>query len=107
MESLTPTRKGDELTGGHYVGVPTVAEIVRHAGRKAVVAGAKPVVLLADRAPRTSWAAAANVFAGSTLPGNLLEVITNRYGEFSSDNRTKPTRNDWTTAALIDPLWAN
>ncbi len=33
-QSLTAARKGDELTGGHYVSAPTVAEIVRHAGRK-------------------------------------------------------------------------
>ncbi len=105
-QSLAAVRKGDELTGGHYVSVPTVAEIVRQAGRKAVVAGAKPVVLLADRAPRTSWAAGANVFAGSTLPPNLLEVITNRYRGFPADNGTNPTRNAWTTSALIDPLWA-
>src|SRR5207245_5797910 len=73
-------RKGDALTHGHYVRLPTLAEIVRGAGRKAVVAGAKPVALLADRGQRSF-----TVFAGATLPGSLEEVLTNRYGQFPKE----------------------
>ena len=105
-EALTAVRKGDALTQGHYLRVSTVAEIVRKAGRRAVVAGAKPVALLPDRAPRDSAAQGADVFAGATLPANLLAIITNRYGEFPKDGAANPTRNDWTTQALLDPLWA-
>ena len=105
-EALTAVRKGDALTQGHYLRVSTVAEIVRQAGRRAVVAGAKPVALLPDRAPRDSAAQGADVFAGATLPANLLAIITNRYGEFPKDGAANPTRNDWTTQALLDPLWA-
>src|SRR5437868_7547849 len=53
-ESPDALRRGDELTRGNYLGRRTLAEIVRRAGRKAVVAGAKPVALLADRGQRSS-----------------------------------------------------
>ncbi|HEX2998872.1 MAG TPA: alkaline phosphatase family protein, partial [Armatimonadota bacterium] len=33
-------------------------------------------------------------------------AITNRYGTFPKNDATKPTRNDWTTLALLDSLWA-
>jgi arylsulfatase A-like enzyme len=105
-ESLDAVRKGDELDHGHYVLLPTVAEMVRRAGGKTVVAGAKPIALLADRFSRTSAAGDAVLFAGATLPESLHAVMTNLYGPFPEENATAPTRNDWTTLALIDPLWA-
>src|SRR5207302_612714 len=104
-ETIDAVRKGDQLSNGHYLLVPTIAEIVHQAGRTAVVAGAKPVALLADRAPRSALTTGVNLFAGATLPPNLLSLLTNRYGEFPKDASLEPTRNDWTTSALIDPLW--
>ncbi|MDB6112165.1 MAG: Type phosphodiesterase/nucleotide pyrophosphatase, partial [Pedosphaera sp.] len=106
-EELGIVRKGDELTHGHYLALPTLVEIVRQAGRKTAVAGAKPVALLLDRADRTNANSGANVFAGQTLPADLLERLTNRYGAFPKANDAKPTRNDWTTLALLDSLWAD
>jgi arylsulfatase A-like enzyme len=105
-ESPDTAQKGDTLTHGHYVKLPTLAEIVRGAGRKAVVAGAKPVALLPDRAAGKDGHGGANVFAGSALPKELEATLTNRYGRFPKEGITSPTRNDWTTKALIDPLWA-
>lgn len=106
-ETLSDVRKGDELTHGQYIHLPTVAEIVRGAGYKSVVAGAKPVALLLDRFPRASADAGANLFAGSTLPGNLLQIIVDQYGGFPTELSKNPTRNDWTTSALLNPLWAD
>src|SRR5205814_8773943 len=100
-------RLGDGLTHGHYLGRATLAEIVRKAGGQTATAGAKPVAILADRSLRTSEAMGCNVFGGSTLPPTLLEILTNRYGKFPDATGGPLTRNDWTTKALIDPLWAN
>jgi len=105
-ESAETVRKGDELTHGRYLHLPTLAEIVRGAGGKAAVAGAKPVALLADRAARSTAAAGANVFAGAALPTTLEETLAHRYGPFPKEGKGNPTRNDWTAEALIDPLWA-
>ena len=99
MEELKVVQQGDAALGGHYVGVPTLPEIVRGAKRKAVAAGAKGVILLADRTTGP------NLFAGQTLPAGLLEGITKLHGEFPETVADHPTRNDWTTESLIDPMW--
>src|SRR6266404_5412976 len=105
-EIQSAVRKGDQVAHGHYLRRATLAEIIRGAGRKAVVAGAKPVALLADRGPRTSSANGVNVFAGSTLPADLAATLIDRHGEFPTEDATSPTRNDWTADAFLD-LWAD
>jgi arylsulfatase A-like enzyme len=105
-ETLADVRKGDELSHGQYIRLPTLAEIVRGAGYKSAVAGAKPIALLLDRTPRKSADLGANVFGGLTLPTSLLQIITNQYGPFPKEASKSPTRNDWTTSALLNPLWA-
>lgn len=99
-ESLAAVRKGDTASGGNYVRAATIAEILQRAGRKTLVAGAKGVALLQDRFERGATAPGTTLFAGETLPRNVLERITNVVGAFPETNR-----NDWTTAAVIDPLW--
>ncbi len=42
-------KKGDELSGGKYISVPTIAEIVERAGGRTVIAATKTVGLLLDR----------------------------------------------------------
>src|SRR5216684_1821370 len=46
--------KGDDLSGGKYISVPTVAELVQRAGRGTVIAAAKTVGLLLDRKAGTN-----------------------------------------------------
>src|SRR5689334_11929358 len=87
-ESPATAQKGDKLTHGHYVRLPTLAEIVRGAGGKAVVAGAKPVAFLPDRMAGKDERGGFNVFAGSTLPKELEATLTNRYGSFPKEGLT-------------------
>jgi arylsulfatase A-like enzyme len=105
-ESIEAVRKGDELTRNHYLRRQTLAEIVRQSGRRTMVAGAKPIALLPDRLPRAAWEPGANVYYGNSLPWNLLESLTNRYGAFPADGLTNVTRSTWTTEVMIDPLWS-
>ncbi|HUI08423.1 MAG TPA: alkaline phosphatase family protein [Verrucomicrobiae bacterium] len=44
--------KGDEVSGGHYLLLPTLPETLRGAGRKVVIAGTKPIAVLYDRLHR-------------------------------------------------------
>src|SRR5258706_16346644 len=94
-EGVESVRKADELSGGHYIRVPTLAEVVRQAGRRAVVAGAKPVARRPDRAERNSVKLGANVFSGTTLPPELASSLTNKLGPVPIDTGTNRTRNDW------------
>jgi arylsulfatase A-like enzyme len=105
-------RKGDELTGGHYLGVPTVAEIARQAGYTTAIAGTKPVALLHDRAPeRPEAPRSAIVFAGKTYPASLLAPIAAALNAFPpykpnpADPKPNTEGNRWTTRALLEHLW--
>ncbi|HSU52428.1 MAG TPA: alkaline phosphatase family protein, partial [Candidatus Dormibacteraeota bacterium] len=102
-ETPEAVRKGDELTHGQYLQRQTLAEIIRGAGRRTAVAGAKPIALLPDRSLRSSPEDCADIFAGATLPVALLDVITSKYGPYPKSGAAK---NDWTAKAMIDPLWA-
>ena len=104
-EALATVRKGDELTGGRYLAVPTVAEILQGGGRRTVIAGTKPVALLFDRATRTETSLGVNLFEGKILPESLKGKITVALGEFPRTELTKTNRDRWTTSALIGPLW--
>jgi arylsulfatase A-like enzyme len=104
-EILASVRKGDRITGGHFLKMPTIAEIVRAAGKGTAVAAAKPVGLLPDRSERATSDGGANVFAGATLPKSLESELTNDLGVFPKDTATTRTRNDWTTRALVEHLW--
>ncbi len=77
-EYLDPIRRGDLLSGGRYLAVPTVPEILQAAGMPTVVAGSKGVALLHDRAPRGTNAAqreSINLFRGVTLPRAAMERL--------------------------------
>jgi arylsulfatase A-like enzyme len=111
-EEAETMRKGDEISGGKYLGVMTVAEIARQAGLPTVVAGTKPVALLHDRAPeRPASPRSATVFAGKAYPVNLLGPITAALGEFPAykanpgDPKPNTDGNRWTTRALLEHLW--
>lgn len=77
-EQLDPIRRGDLLSGGHYLGVPTLPELLQAAGVPTVIAGSKGVTLLHDRAPRgtnTAQRASINLFRGMTLPRSALATL--------------------------------
>jgi arylsulfatase A-like enzyme len=125
---LPPTvKKGDELSGGKYVAVPTIADLVERTGARSVIAAAKTVGLLLDRQfsaggdvgalsarhgspPDVKQGTAAplstrvTLFTGQCLPGAALDPITERLGPFPSAHLQKDA---WTTKALTDVLWKN
>jgi predicted AlkP superfamily pyrophosphatase or phosphodiesterase len=105
---LPPTvKKGDELSGGKYIAVPTIADLVERAGARSLIAAAKTVGLLLDRqfGVRGHPAAVNNrvtLFTGQCLPSAALDPITEKLGPFPSAHLEK---DYWTTKALIDVLW--
>jgi arylsulfatase A-like enzyme len=105
-EDFDTVRKSDAVTHGHHVEVPTVAELLHKQGMKTVIAGSKPIALLQDRAERPAGSPDPALFAGRTLPPELLQTINDLHGPFPSSSSRQMTRNDWTTQAMIGPLWA-
>ena len=103
VESSSVVRKGDELSGGKYIAVPTIAELVQRAGARSVITAAKTVGLLLDRHPNHNAANdSATLFAGKTLPEAVLGRFTEKLGPFPSAHLQE---DPWTTKALIDVLW--
>ena len=65
-------KKGDEVSGGKYILVPTIAELVQHAGGRTVIASAKTVGLLLDRQADVGTAKnCVTLFAGKSLPAGI------------------------------------
>src|SRR5437016_8495152 len=85
IESPAAVSRGDEVSGGKFISVPTIAELVQGAGGRTVIASAKTVGLLLDR--HTGIGTAKNcvtLFAGQTLPRDILTPIVAGLGPFSS-----------------------
>ena len=101
---LPPTvKKGDELSGGKYIAVPTIADLVERSGARSVIAAAKTVGLLLDRHPNDVGAKnSVTLFQGKALPSEAIDPISEKLGPFPSAHLQ---RDSWTTKALIDVLW--
>jgi arylsulfatase A-like enzyme len=77
-ENIDAVRRGDLISDGHYLGTATLAETLQQAGIPTITAGAKPVVLLHDRAPKKGSSAQTNsitLFRGQTLPRAVLKSL--------------------------------
>jgi arylsulfatase A-like enzyme len=101
-------KKGDEITGGKYLAAPTIAEIVRGAGRKTAVAGTKSVAILHDR--HAEWVNATSKgltkFAAAPMPAGLRGETLRLLGPFLTESgKTSDERNTYATRALTEILW--
>jgi arylsulfatase A-like enzyme len=108
IEAPAAVRRGDEVSGGHYLGAPTVAEILHAHGLRTVIAGAKQVALLHDRSTRPADPASSPVlYEGATLPDTLAARLTASLGAFPPipPDQHKAARDAWTTSAVIGELW--
>lgn len=94
-------RKGDEVSGGNYLSVPTVPELVRAAGGHTVIAATKTIGLLLDRHCETSQAGAL-LSAGEAVPRELGAQLNAALGPFPKAHREQDV---WTTKALTEFLW--
>ena len=102
VENAGVVRKGDQLSGNKYLGIPTIAELIHQQGGKTAIATAKTVGLLFDR--HADGRTGQNIFAGESLPHDGVTEIVKRLGAFPS--ATQPAGRDaWTTKVLTDCLW--
>jgi arylsulfatase A-like enzyme len=103
VETPGAVQKGDELSAGKYISVPTIAELVQRAGGSTAIAAAKTVGLLLDRqADLRSAKSCITLFAGKSRPRDALKSIVSVRGSFPSDHLQQDV---WTTKALTDFMW--
>ncbi|MEN3370712.1 MAG: hypothetical protein V7609_2855 [Verrucomicrobiota bacterium] len=102
-------KKGDEVTGGKYLAFPTIAEIVRTAGRGTAVAGSKAVTLLHDR--HAEWMTGVSkkgftIFAAAPIPPKLREQMQPALDPLlTAPGEAGVQRNEFATRALTETLW--
>jgi arylsulfatase A-like enzyme len=95
VEIPSVVSKGDELSGGKYISVPTIAELVQRAGGRSVIAAAKTVGLLLDRqAGVAGQLSNANTVASPLVEGERMKVR----------GSATPTTEDAGTLTLPSPL---
>ncbi|HAM72381.1 MAG TPA: hypothetical protein DCM86_12125 [Verrucomicrobiales bacterium] len=106
-ETLDAVRRGDLLTGGHYLQSPTVAEILQQAGIPTVIAGSKPIALLHDRAPRKSTQAqkeSVTLFRGESIPRSVAEgfIKALEFGTFPTNSAGSSRDRSGTNSPAAD-----
>src|SRR2546421_12458627 len=84
VETVGVVRKGDKLSDGKYLGMPTIAELIHERGGKTAIATAKTIGLLLDR--RADGRAGTNVFGGVSLPHDAIDSILKVFGAFPPAN---------------------
>src|SRR5438874_7327406 len=94
VENPTVVSRGDELTGGKYISVPTIAELIQRTGGRTAIASAKTVGLLLDRHATETGASqpisrrqdadvtGITLFAGQSLPRDASTPIVAALGPF-------------------------
>lgn len=108
-EGVEAVRRWDLITGGKYLLVPTIAEILQAAGHPTITAGTKPVVFLHDRSNKRTSAASSNsvlLYKGQTIPRTLLPSLVKAnedkpFPEFKYPNKDADV---WTTRS-VKSLW--
>jgi predicted AlkP superfamily pyrophosphatase or phosphodiesterase len=103
-EAISTVRLNDSLTGGRHIALETVAELVQRNGGRSVVASAKTVGLIHDRSEKPSGSTNVTLFEGRTVPDSCAGHLAAECGPFPAG---KKDHDDWTTRALIGPLWAD
>jgi arylsulfatase A-like enzyme len=101
-------KKADEVTGGKYIAAPTIAEIVRAAGRRTAIAGTKAVAFLHDRHAEWTMAAPKDlaIFAAAPMPAALREETVRLLGPFLTEAaNSSDQRNTYATRALTEIMW--
>ena len=110
-EGTEAVRRGDVMTGGHYIMSPTVAEILHRENIPTIIAGSKPVALFHDRSRVKNTPAekeSVTVYEGKTIPRSLLESLTKVNDDKAfQTNITHPNtaQDNWTTRSLTRALW--
>ena len=109
MDAPSTIRKGDEGSGGKYLAVPTIAELVQSGGGRTAVAGTKPAPILFDRkaAPLSKVSQRSiTLFEGAALPDSARAMIEKLLGPYPARSELPSVADDaWTTRALTEGLW--
>ncbi len=96
----------DKSSGGHFLGVPTIAELVQARGGTTAIAGTKSAPLLFDRKSEGRKGKSVTLVEGIALPAEAQGEIEKLLGRYPKTNELPSVTEDaWTTRALTEVLW--
>src|SRR6188472_1552378 len=103
-------KRGDEVSGGKYLAMPTFVELLRAAGKKVALVGVKSVAILFDR--HNDWTYVRirgkplTIFAAAPLAPSAREEMINVLGPIPDDpGADSMQRNHFATRALTEFFW--
>lgn len=103
-------KRGDEVSGGKYLLVPTFVELLREAGKKVALMGTKSVAMLFDR--HNDWTYARikgkplTIFAAAPLAPAARDEMIKFLGPILDDPAaTSAQRSHFAARALTEFLW--
>jgi arylsulfatase A-like enzyme len=103
-------KRGNKMSGGKYLAIPTFVELLRAAGKKVALVGAKSVTMLFDR--HNDWTVVRikgkplTIFAAAPLGLSAREEMTKLLGPILDDPQAKTAqRNDFATRSLTEFFW--
>lgn len=108
MADAARIREGDEQSGGKYLAVSTIPELLHASGKSTAIAGTKWVAALFDRAPSRVSIAAQNsprVTAGAAQPAAVERALHDSLGAFPRKQMPNTAQDIWTTRALTEFFW--
>ncbi len=118
-----PAAKGDALTKGRYLALPTIAAQVQAAGQRTVAASTKSVVLIFDRpggrrgeteppsvdlftGTRVRAATGGSETISLSVPPDAVKAMQDVVGVLPGTvTYPNAVQDAWTTTALLDSLW--
>lgn len=99
-------RAVDKSSGGKYLAVPTIAELVQARGGRTAVAGTKGAPLLFDRKSANRKGKSVMLAEGIALPAVAQRAIEKALGRYPRTKKLPSVAQDhWTTRALTEVLW--
>jgi arylsulfatase A-like enzyme len=103
-------KRGDEVSGGKYLAIPTFVELLRAAGKKVALVGVKSVAILFDR--HNDWTYVRirgkplTIFAAAPLGPSARDEMIKLLGPIPDDpGANSIQRNDFGTRALTEFFW--
>lgn len=103
-------KRGDDVSGGKYLAIPTFVELLRAAGKKVALVGVKSVAILFDR--HNDWTHVRirgkplTIFAAAPLGPSAREEMTKVLGPIPDDpGANSIQRNHFATRALTEFFW--
>src|SRR6476661_7323291 len=103
-------KRGDEVSGGKYLAIPTFVELLRAAGKKVALVGVKSVAILFDR--HNDWTFVRirgkplTIFAAAPLGPSAREEMIKMLGPIPDDpGANSMQRNHFATRALTEFFW--